>query len=55
MALTKNCNVCRKDLSEAEIEASKKENLPALCEAHLTELKTKLVKWIPLFQKMNFS
>ena len=54
MALTNECNVCRKILNEAEKKASAKEQMPALCEYHLKELKTKLIKWIPLFQKMNF-
>ena len=42
MALTNECNVCRKILNEAEKKASAKEQMPALCEYHLNELKTKL-------------
>jgi hypothetical protein len=55
MPLTNQCNVCRKNLSEQEKESAKLANLMPLCWQHLAELKTKLKKWAPLFQKMNLS
>lgn len=55
MALTNQCNICRKELSEKEKENSQTAKMPSLCQSHLDDLKTKLKKWAPLFQKMNFS
>jgi hypothetical protein len=55
MALTNQCNVCRKVLSDSEKLESEKVKMPAVCDEHLKDLQTKLKKWAPLFQKMNLS
>lgn len=55
MALTNQCNICRKDLTNEEKENSENAKMPSLCTEHLEDLKTKLKKWGPLFQKMNYS
>ena len=47
--------MCRKELSDAEKEASDKARLPRLCEKHLEEIKLKLPQCLKVFKKMRFS
>jgi hypothetical protein len=53
MALEKFCNICRKELSEEEKEAAKRESLPAVCSEHLIYIKKQIPKCVELFQKAN--
>jgi len=55
MALENFCNICRKELTEAEKEAAKREGLPATCCEHLEYIKKQIPKCVELFQKANLS
>lgn len=48
------CRVCRRELTEIEIEKHRELKMPALCEIHLPFIQEKLKICLPLFAKMNF-
>lgn len=50
----KICRMCKKELTEEELENIKKSHMPALCREHMEYAKEQFKKCAPLLSKMKF-